>query len=632
MSAAMLTAILSQLTPPILLFLIGFSVLWKGGKSLEMTWLLVLIAGFAAFVWWSRKTGSGGLSGRQQAVWWLLLAFFLWSVGSFLLSSTQNYGLDELLRDGACTLLFFAAQRGQLEQPFLRRCCSVLAIAGLIACGVGLAVYIFQPVDRFVGTFFDHRFHTDYWPNAWAEFLLLAWPAGLLALSNRQKGLKTDLLRAGALGILIACLLLSYSRGALIAFAGQLGLLMVLSIPSWRRFSGEAVSLARTIGIGAIIAIALFFGTNQLRSNFYPVQSVADKVTFTAAEGTSSIDERSQFWDQSWQLAQEKPWFGWGPYSFRFVQPRLQRHVLATSDHPHNVFLKLAMERGIPAAALFTLFLLLILVPALWQRSKLLPLIAVAGVLAHNLIDFNLQFVGIALPFWLFLGFLASDAPIPTSRDLPVRRILEILLAAVLLIVAILEGRYLVLSSFGRHAEAAGQLEEAQEWYEPSKGQIFSRDLHLSRANLGQSFAIEDYLRVNKEDARAWAIDAEVARAAGNPQRQLESAQKAFESGAYNYVSVVLGMINALQAADADLSAWQSRLDALFDSYASALMANIHFIDLSQNADDFGIWAERMETLYPERTQHYRSTAEKVEAHVAEERSRFAARPPGRLW
>src|SRR6185295_13667108 len=102
--------------------------------------------------------------------------------------------------------------------------------------------------------------------------------------------------------------------------------------------------------------------------------------------------EREDFWHQAIALAQEKPLLGWGPYSFRFIQPHVQKSVLATSDHPHNVFLKYAAERGVPAA----LFLLVIVAWALLAgiRSskksndgsvpiKIFFVVGVAGVIAH---------------------------------------------------------------------------------------------------------------------------------------------------------------------------------------------------------------------------------------------------------
>jgi hypothetical protein len=195
-----------------------------------------------------------------------------------------------------------------------------------------------------------------------------------------------------------------------------------------------------------------FFTVNTLRSQFYPVQSVTEKITFTADEGGSSVSERRDFWNQAWLLSRERPLFGWGPYSFRFVQPRLQTEVLATSDHPHNVFLKLAMERGLPAAILFAIVIICIVFHAVKSVQFSLPavalaeagslsiqtvsvLIAVLGVLAHNLIDFNLQFVGIALPFWLLLSMLVpsqqQDQFLPVVR---LRRGAEIALAALLLV------------------------------------------------------------------------------------------------------------------------------------------------------------------------------------------------------
>src|SRR5205085_2079694 len=101
-----------------------------------------------------------------------------------------------------------------------------VSISAIIAAVVGVSVYIFQPVDRFVGTFFDFRFQTDYWPNAWAEFLLLAWPLLLLWLQPWRKKLRP--LRLVLFGFVFGTLFLSYSRGAFLTFIGQLALLGLL--------------------------------------------------------------------------------------------------------------------------------------------------------------------------------------------------------------------------------------------------------------------------------------------------------------------------------------------------------------------------------------------------------------------
>ncbi len=633
-------------------FLLAFCILWKGGKSLEATWLLALLAGGLTLAWWQ---GQLHLPKEKRAcavpqwLWWSGLAFLLWTIVAYIQSSTRNYGLDEVLRDASLwfVLLWIVRMRGTKHGEEMERgIIKVIAVCAVIACMVGVAVYSLQPVNRFVGTFFDHRFHTDYWPNAWGQFLLLAWPAVILATSSMKKAPWTSVTRTAALGLLFGCLLLSYSRGAMMAFAGQIVLLSLFSVFVWwkakKRMPIKEIGIA-TIG-AMIIGAAIFFGANQLRSRLFDVQSVTEKVTFTADEGRSSIDERSQFWHQSYALMLERPLLGWGPYSFRFVQPRLQGHVLATSDHPHNVFLKLGMERGVIAMLLFGVIVIGILffaVRKLWDSTRILLVIAVAGVLAHNLIDYNLQFVGIALPFWLLLGCIATPCTkSPANMTLHLRRIVEVLLASALLIVTIAEGRMLVLSSFGRHAEAAGKADEALAWYDQADGEWFSRDMYLGKANLlypasYQAEAVEmleRYLAENAEDARAWKLYGDFLEQR-DPKR-MDAYARAYAYGRYDYV----GMINAYlvflrdEKGGEKLDSLEPELDKLFQNYAEAIKFNVHFIALSQNVEEFQELANTLAQLYPVKAAAYRKASDEAWAKAQQERTRFAERQPGMLW
>jgi O-antigen ligase len=386
------------------LALLVAAALWRGGKGLEATWLLAGAAVIATFSSTKRVSATPG-------VWISLMLFVLWTVLSYLLSTTGNYGLDEVLRDTSLVLVFLWAvpllEKGW-DAPFARRLVTVLAITTLVCCAVGVAVYIFQPVNRFVGSFFYYRFSTDYWPNAWAEFVLLTWPVVMLWSRKFPTWLRV-LLLGGVLG----CLFLSFSRGAFLVFIVQIVLLA----------SMRPRALLPLIGSG-IIAVALFLGINAVRAGFHDVESVSAKATFTSSEGSSSISERRAFWEQSLRLSLVHPVVGWGPYSFRFIQPRLQTEVFATSDHPHNVFLKLALERGWPGMLFYLFALVGILVPAgvaLLRRKRndliLFAFIGIVGVFTHNLIDYNLQFVGIALPLWLFLAAVtASRTPAPAAN------------------------------------------------------------------------------------------------------------------------------------------------------------------------------------------------------------------------
>ncbi len=673
-----------RLAELLLLLLVGGSILWRGGKSVDATWILgsmSLMVIFSAIL--SPLARAVGITKRESSahsltvpfgIWGLLLFFLLWSGVSYITSSTRTYGLDELVRDTSCVLLFFWIVRhagnhrtNSLADGFFR----VIAFASALAVMFGLAVYIVQPVNRFTGTFLDWRFHTDYWPNAWAQYVLLAWPiVALLAMrvtTTIQRSLYTAIV-----GLLLGSLLLSFSRGALIAFAGQLVCLSLciffLIVRDARVFKSVREQWKRVffmIGAITLVALSLFYGANALRSERYDVQSVSDKIAFRAAEGTSSIDERSQFWQQALALSFERPLTGYGPYSFRFAQPHLMADVFATSDHPHNLFLKLAAERGWPAAiSLFTFFIVLIVI-SFWylltnrmndwtignDAQTIALLLAVLGVLAHNLIDYNLQFVGIAVSLWMILALLslqfAHVRPISRASYVHWRisRIffrVERVMIALLLLVVLWEGSFLVISSVGRHAEAAGDVRTALNWYERSSHEWFSRDLLLARATLlGQQGLLDASdevlalsLQENSVDARAWRLRAELSLRRNEPAIALRYSTHAYELGRYTDLGILRVLIEAALASGEkeQLIVRKIEFDALFSAYARAIVQNTHFIALGGTPEELQRIAGHLGRLFPNDAERYIDIAADAFAHAEVERTSFRARPAGLLW
>ncbi|PIR54259.1 hypothetical protein COU75_01810, partial [Candidatus Peregrinibacteria bacterium CG10_big_fil_rev_8_21_14_0_10_42_8] len=621
------------------LLLLVLSILWRGGKSLDMTWLLTGVAGLVTIIshTFDRKTGDREV---PLLLWVTIISFTLLTVFSFLTSTTQNYGLDEVLRTGSLGLLLMWIIRigeDQIEgRQYLNRLLQVFCVAVITASVIGVLVYVFQPVNRLTGSFFDYRFHTDYWPNAWAEFLLLAWPILLFWMlrdfqfnSKDAKSRVELLVRSAILGLVFGCLLLAYSRGAMLVFFAQL---LLWAVIVYKKVQKE-FPIQRIVPIAVIltaVSTITFLSVNSLRSQYYEVQNVQEKVTFTASEGTSSVSERAQFWGQSLNLALKRPLLGWGPYSFRFIQPQLQKTVLATSDHPHNVFLKLLVERGIFAALLFFVLIGIVVyrsavvllsidteIDTLTFSIRILLFIALFGVILHNMIDFNMQFVGIALPFWLFFGMLMSYMDISSLQRIPIRiaRIVELLIAVGLLVLALYEGSFLVVSSIGRLAEAQGNEDKALLWYDRSSGEIFKRDLLLSVAQIetqqshfneaGQ--AIDTYAESNNQDFRAMKRLGDIALFRGEKEKALDAYMRAFERGKWNDLSVLHGIIevNLSMGRVEEIEKMRQEIDVILARYHDAILSNAHFIALSPNVEEFIAVANVMARLFPDDAPRY---------------------------
>ncbi len=643
---------------PLLLYsalsaLLVFVILWKGGKTLEATWLLTGVSAAAVFcaLHMHPKEESKGVFFLPVL---LLVLFAAWSLCSFVYSATRNYGFDEMLRDGACIALFLGLlplTTASVHMEHLRKwVVSSIAIATLCASAIGVGVYVLQPVDRFVGTFLDFRFHTDYWPNAWAEYLLLAWPLLVVWLQPWRVRLRP--VRFALLGFVLGTLLLSYSRGAMLAFCGQIVVAAVLV--AWQlRAHLHIASVLRVLGAAVTtmaIACLVFFAANGLRSQFFAVQSVTEKVTFTAAEGTSSIDERASFWSQAKTMALQRPLLGWGPYSFRFVQPRMQQGILATADHPHNLFLKLAAERGISAAVVFGLFLLVVLLEAAVALMRTRNLVtealvftAILGVLAHNQIDYNLQFVGIILPFWVLLLLIT---PLPPIRRLRLRSGLvqgiAFTLAMLCFFAAVRETPVLQMSSRGRSLQSAGQLPQALEAYAAAKGQWYPRDLLLSTLEVQLSLhrqpealaALKAYRLQNLVDPRVPVISGYLALSQRNPEEALSAFSLAFVQAGKNDASAIRGLLLTLQALrrPALTRQWEPQVIGLMEQYASAIAHNTHFIALSRNVEEMQQSIALARLVYPAYIPELTAMEKTINDASERERGRLQARPGGLLW
>jgi O-antigen ligase len=654
------------------LALLVFSVLWRGGKSIDTTWIATLLmAVIFLFGWISDRYDPAARAQRLQEgicpswVRVLALGAIIFTILSYITSQTRNYGLDEVLRTVTyiLTFLWIIRLREQGKIEWLEWTLPpALSLTAILASMIGVVVYLLQPVTRFAGTFFDYRFHTDYWPNAWAELLLIALPMTLVCIL-RSSEKKVRWMAGGVL--LLSALYLSYSRGGMLAFGGECLLLLLIaaiqirkSVPLKRQLRTNAVK------IGTVIIVALFcvgilsVSLNAIRSTRYEVESIGDKVTFSASEGTSSVNERAQFWEQAIEMIRTEPWTGWGPYSFRFVQPAHMTSVLATSDHPHNAFLKIAAERGLPAALFFSLLIIGIFFSAVRRifsseaTSSLLltgSLLAVTGVLLHVMIDYNLQFVGIGLAFFTLLGFLApvtasSDARRASFLRWKTRRRLSdccALIALLLFITATREGWFLVTSSFGRHSLAAGDAATAQEWFDASRGELFSRDLllssaqlHLQQSQTGAALAVlDDYQKLNALDARAWRLRGETLLVSNNITEATEALERAYELGRYIDIGTLRLLLQSYNAGQSEAyKARKEEFDLLFRAYADAILQNTHFIALSQNVEELQKVSRLLSIAFPNDAQRYASIAREALNHAKDERSQYAEKEPGLLW
>lgn len=228
----------------------------------------------------------------------------------------------------------------------------------------------------------------------------------------------------------IGALFLSASRGGIISFAAEIGLLALLLI--LRRSGGKHVLAGAAVLLVAFMLVS-WLGVRQLIDRFASMQSLEVQ---TGKRASMRVD--------TWHIFRDHPWSGTGLGTLQTVFPAYETNYDArVVNHAHNDYLEALAETGVLGAAccawfLIALFLRSLRLLFLHDKSfaaalHLSGLIACAGFLVHSLVDFNLHIPGNALLFFLMANLATAEIfiPIPLASSRRRRRPAEPVLAEI---------------------------------------------------------------------------------------------------------------------------------------------------------------------------------------------------------
>jgi putative inorganic carbon (HCO3(-)) transporter len=239
-------------------------------------------------------------------------------------------------------------------------------------------------------------------PNLLASFLGFALPAALALAFATRVILRPVLL--GAFGVILMGIVLSLSRGGLLAAAG--GILVLLG---WRPVRRAAL-------VAAVVILAFgTFSAAPLPGSQY-VQLVTNRIESVRYTGAATGDFRRELWATTPAIIGDNLVLGIGPGSYPNVS---QRYGLVDPnqgdavEHAHSVYLTVAAETGL--LGIVALFLLAVRLPGLliaacrrnagWDRGLAF---AVAGGLTafsvQGLVDHTLWSNTIAALVAILLG------------------------------------------------------------------------------------------------------------------------------------------------------------------------------------------------------------------------------------
>ncbi|MEM9450649.1 MAG: O-antigen ligase family protein [Cyanobacteria bacterium P01_E01_bin.6] len=229
-----------------------------------------------------------------------------------------------------------------------------------------------------------------------------------------SSGFSSSSLMLWAIGLLLVGIFCTGSRNGVAIALSQLFVFCITTRLN-RKILG---AIAAIVALGAAAVASLGLGTRQL--------GIFDL----------SNDPRVGVWAIATELIKERPWLGWGLGNFKFLYPpRLIDPAYQDIFHPHNIWLLLGAEAGIPVMILMNVLVgficyrvVRVCLQGIRKTGRIFPTLPLEGAENHGAEPSERAIaIGYLLAFWGCLGFALLDV---TFYDVRVNALNWTLLAA----------------------------------------------------------------------------------------------------------------------------------------------------------------------------------------------------------
>ncbi len=347
--------------------------------------------------------------------------------GSFPVPTTVNVGATEKAAGPIlmCLLAFLlGVQLASTPERAWRLIWAVAVIAMMWTC-LTLALFVLEPrmllwvpkrayLDSLTGPFVNRNTAAVYFGLGLLCFIacfrqqvrdLIRQP--MLARNGPARSPSSVLAVAGGLMIMVVAIMLTRSRaGILLALLSSSALVATLC------FRSECLSFkARRPALFRVLALLILLGV---------ALSLVSLIDTVAQRGVGDGGRVSVYLACLQMMARQPVW-GNGLGTFADVFPTIRPLELSSWgvwDRAHNTLLELAVDVGVPAAALT----LIAAVQSFWtlvkgmvtrRRNYALPSLGACAAFmvgSHSLVDFSLQIPGLAAMFFLLFGACLAQA------------------------------------------------------------------------------------------------------------------------------------------------------------------------------------------------------------------------------
>jgi len=246
--------------------------------------------------------------------------------------------------------------------------------------------------------------------NHFAGFVELTLPLALVPLVLGRVRRERRLV-VGVFAILpIGALFLSASRGGIMSFGVELGVL-ALGIALWHSVR-KHLPVAAAVLLASVLLVS-WLGVSQIVQRFSSIQPL---------EATGG--KRASMRRGTWRIFLDHPLLGSGLGTLQIVFPAYESlYDGKTVNHAHNDYLEMLAETGLLGGLCCAWFIVVLLSESSKRvrRSnrtfsgalQFSGFVACSGFLVHSLVDFNLHIPSNALLFFLMAHLATAKIPKP---------------------------------------------------------------------------------------------------------------------------------------------------------------------------------------------------------------------------
>lgn len=315
---------------------------------------------FTLFFSLKNKLLTVSLTLLTKAVFFSGIGFALWSLFSLFSSINPGAGYYETARNFLnIILLFLVMVMTKNEESKILKLCKALVIVSIIQSFVGILQYYDLAFTELPGNYKPYGLMANRNLFGSAQALLL--PFTLFVL-YKTSGMWKWVCIIAISGIIVS-LIISQTRSAWLATAVLLVvsflLVMIFSKANRKKwFIGYAVGAA---SVAALVFIIIKTDkSNELSKSLQErAISISRSDNKSASESSENIKDRLKIWEKSVELIKDHPVTGVGMAIWKLVVPVYGSKGLSweggyyVPDRPHNVYLQVAGETGIPGAILY---------------------------------------------------------------------------------------------------------------------------------------------------------------------------------------------------------------------------------------------------------------------------------------